>query len=80
MNNTKDGGGEAVTLSLTTVFIAADFLNAVLPYTDDDRKCLQKHLLKTRNREQLLRIIKTFLADGYCNYEFKERAKWNERK
>lgn len=69
----KEGGGPAEKITMEFSLMFADIVNSVLSYNEEDRKCLQKHIVKTKNREQLLRIIKTYLKDPYCNYEFKPR-------
>jgi DNA topoisomerase VI subunit B len=45
----------------------------LLPYTQEDKKCMAKSLIKKKNREQLKRILETFIQDPYCDYRFIKR-------
>lgn len=48
-----------------------DIVNKLLPITDKDWSCMQKHIVKQKNREQFLRVMRTYIADPYCHYSFK---------
>lgn len=50
-----------------------EIINKILPFTDEDKKCLQKHMIKSRNRAVIETMIKTLATVPYChlkiNYE-----------
>lgn len=45
----------------------------ILPFTKEDNKCLQKQLLKQRNRALLERILKTMVEKPYELYSFDKK-------
>lgn len=48
-------------------------VNNLLPFNEGDMKCMQKHMLKERNREMLKRALKTIHEQPYKRYFFESK-------
>lgn len=72
MNNSKDGGGIADKLEFLQSFYLADLVAMLLPYNESDRNILKQHIAKTKNREQLLIILKAYKEKPYGLFAFEE--------
>jgi hypothetical protein len=68
--NSKDGGGPAQKVKLSVEVLTADIVDALLPFNDNDAHNMKQYFAKTRTREQLQEIIKTFINDPYKAYSF----------
>lgn len=44
-------------------------IETILPYTPADKKCLQKKMIKERNRHVLQRVLIMLQADPYLHFK-----------
>ena len=42
-------------------------IDHILPFTEHDKNCFQKNLIKTVNREKIEKLIEKMKSDPYCN-------------
>lgn len=49
--------------------IMEQIIDTILPYTQEDKKCMQKKMIKDRNREVLLKALEKMKADPYLHFK-----------
>ena len=49
--------------------IMEQIIDTILPYTQEDKKCMQKKMIKDRNREVLRKALQQLKDDPYLHFK-----------